>query len=270
MAADGLDGLAFSGHKMYAPFGAGGLILRKGLRPAGNAAFEAARESGDENVAGVAALGKAIDLLERIGMDIVHEEELKLTRTALRELGAVPGVRIHGIADPDSPRIARRLGVISFEMRHIPHNLLAKELAETAGFGVRTGCHCAQILVKRLLRINPVREAVANLGMKLVPRITRSVLPGLARISFGLENSPDDVRRLAWALEKISGRRFSLVTQLLANTHNATPFLSDTKTRRRMREAIEREASSVFGTVIPPSQKDTQRVGNQIARSATV
>ena len=75
MAADGLDGLAFSGHKMYAPFGAGGLILRKGLWPSGNAAFEAARESGDENVAGVAALGKAIDLLERIGMDIVHEEE---------------------------------------------------------------------------------------------------------------------------------------------------------------------------------------------------
>ena len=91
MAADGIDGLAFSGHKMYAPFGAGGLILRKGLWPAGDAAFEAARESGDENVAGVAALGKAIDLLERIGMDVVHEEELKLTRTALRELAAVPG-----------------------------------------------------------------------------------------------------------------------------------------------------------------------------------
>ena len=130
-----------------------------------------------------------------------------MTQTALRELAAVPGVRIYGIADPDSPRIARRLGVISFELKHVPHNLLAEELAETAGFGVRTGCHCAHILVKRLLRMHPVREALANLGMKLIPRITSSLLPGLARVSFGLENSQADVRRLARALEKISGRR---------------------------------------------------------------
>jgi hypothetical protein len=182
-------------------------------------------------------------------MDIVHEEELQLTRTALRELWAVPGVRIHGIADPDSPRIARRLGVISFELKHVPHNLLAQELAETAGFGVRTGCHCAHILVKRLLRMHPAREAVANLGMKLVPQITSSVLPGLVRVSFGLENSAADVHRLARALEKISGQRSSFVTRFLAKTHNAMPILTDTKTRRRMREAIEREAFSVFGTV---------------------
>ena len=223
MAADGLDGLAFSGHKMYAPFGAGGLILRKGLWPAGNAAFEAARESGDENVAGVAALGKAIDLLERIGMDVVREEELRLTRMALRELSAVPGVRLTGVADPDSPRVARRLGVISFGLKLVPHNRVAEELAETAGIGVRTGCHCAHILVKRLLRMHPAREALSSFGMKFVPRITRSILPGLVRVSFALENDEADVRRLAGALEKIAGRRRSLVARLLAKTHNAAP-----------------------------------------------
>jgi len=247
MAADGIDGLAFSGHKMYAPFGAGGLILRKGLWPAGDAGFRAARASGDENVAGVAAIGKAIDLLERIGMDIVHEEELRLTRAALRELASVPGVQIRGIADPDSPRIARRLGVLSFGLTHVPHNLAARELAETAGIGVRTGCHCAHLLVKRLLRMPPAREALSNLGMMFVPRFTKSLLPGLVRASFGLSNDDADVRRLALALDHISGRRPSLITRLLAKTRNAAPALPATETRRRMRAAAERDSSAVYG-----------------------
>jgi selenocysteine lyase/cysteine desulfurase len=242
MAADGIDVLAFSGHKMYAPFGTGGLILRRGLWRAGDEAFQAARESGDENVTGVAALGKAIDLLERIGMDVVHEEELKLTRMALRELASVPGVRIYGIVEPDSPRIARRLGVISFGLRHVPHNLAAEELAETAGFGVRTGCHCAHILVKRLLRIHPAREALSNLGLMFAPRITASFLPGLVRVSLGLENEEADIRRLAHALHGISGRRPDFVSRLLAKTRNATPFLPNTETLRRIRAAVDRDA----------------------------
>jgi len=259
MALDGLDGLAFSGHKMYAPFGSGGLILKKGVWPAGTAAFETARESGDENVTGVAALGKAIDLLGRIGMDVVREEEMDLTRTALRELAAVPGVRLYGVADPDSPRLTRRLGVISFELRNVPHNLAAVELAETAGIGARTGCHCAHLLVKRLLRIQPAREALANLGMKLAPRFTKSLLPGLVRVSFGLENDEADVRRLTLALEKAVGLRPSLVTRLLAKTHNAAPVLPNTEARRRMREAMEREASSVYGATPAGFTEDRSR-----------
>jgi len=259
MAADDLDGLAFSGHKMYAPFGAGGLILRKGLWPAGDAALEAARESGEENVTGIAALGKAIDLLERIGMDVVRDEEMRLTRTALKELSAVPGLRLYGVSDPGSPRLARRLGVISFELENVPHNLAAMELAETAGIGVRTGCFCAHLLVKRLMRIHPAREVLADLGLKLFPGITKSLLPGLIRVSFGLANDEADVLRLSLALEKIAARRRPLVARLLARTHNAAPAGPDTGTRRRLREAVEREASSVYGTAPAGPAEDRQR-----------
>ena len=259
MAAEGLDGLAFSGHKMYAPFGSGGLILRKGLWPAGNRAFEAACESGDENIAGIAALGKAIDLLERIGMDVIREEEQRLTRAALRELAAVPGIRLYGIADPYSPRIARRLGVISFGLKHVPYNLAAQELAETAGLGVRTGCFCAHILVKRLMGIHPAREALSNLGLKFAPRLTKSVLPGLVRVSFGLGNEESDVRRLARALARIAGRRPSPAMRLVAKLHNATPNLPSTETRRRMREAMERQALSVFSGAPAASERDRRR-----------
>jgi hypothetical protein len=154
----------------------------------------------------------------------------------------VPGLRIFGIADPDSPRVARRLGVISFGLKHVPHNLAAEELAETAGLGVRTGCHCAHILVKRLLRIHPVREALSNLGLMFAPRITKSFLPGLVRISLGLENDEADIHRLALALYRIATRRPSLVTRLLAKTRNATPFLPNTETLRRIRADAERDA----------------------------
>ncbi len=246
MAADGIDGLAFSGHKMYAPFGTGGLVLRRELCPAGDAAFDAVRDSGDENVAGVAALGKAIDLLERIGMDVVQKEEMKLTRSALRELAAVPGLQVYGIADPYSPRISRRLGVISFGLTRVPHNLAAEELAERAGIGVRTGCHCAHILVKRLLGIHRVREALSNLGLSLAPRIIKPLLPGLIRVSFGLENDESEIRRLTLALKEIACRRRSFTLRLLAKNHNASPALADTETCRRMRTAIAKEASSVY------------------------
>jgi selenocysteine lyase/cysteine desulfurase len=231
---------------MYAPFGAGGLVLRKGLWPAGDEAFEATRASGDENVVGLAALGKALDLLQRVGMDVVREEEERLTRTALRKLASVAGVQVYGIKDPDSPRLARRLGVISFGLKRVPHNLAAEELAET-GIGVRTGCHCAHLLVKRLLGIPPAREALANFGSRLAPRITKSLLPGLVRVSLGLENDEADVRRLALALEKITRRRSSVVERLLAKTHNAAPVLPATETRRRMRAAIERDVAAVYG-----------------------
>lgn len=169
----------------------------------------------------------------------------------------MPAVQLYGVAGPDSPRLARRLGVISFGLKNVPHNLAAAELAETAGIGVRTGCHCAHILVKRLLHIHALREALSNLGMRFAPRITRSLLPGLVRVSFVLENDEADVRRLVVALEKIAGRRPSLITRLLAATHNAAPVLPDTETRRRMRTAMEREASSVCG--IAPARHTEDR-----------
>lgn len=250
MEAAGLDGLAFSGHKMYAPFGSGGLILRKGLIPAESGEWEAIRRSGEENTVGVAALGKAIDLLQRVGMDVIREEERALTRTALRRLSAVPGLRVYGIASPDSPRLRQRGGVISFGLKHVPHNLVAENLAEVGGIGVRNGCFCAHILVKRLLHIHPFREAAADLGLKVAPRMIRPLLPGLVRVSFGIENDEGDIRRLVATLQRIASRRPSPVARLLARTHNATPFVPGTAALGWMRQETERAACLVFRTAV--------------------
>jgi selenocysteine lyase/cysteine desulfurase len=247
METDDIDFLAFSGHKMYAPFGTGGLVARKGLLRTGSKELEMVRASGEENAAGIAALGKAVDLLERVGMDVVREEEQRLTRKALRDLAAVPGIEIYGLKDPNSPRFERKGGVISFGMKRMPHNLVAEKLAEEGGIGVRNGCFCAHILVKRLLGIHPVREALANVGLRLSPRLTKSLLPGLVRVSFGIENDERDIGRLVTSLKKIAAEPVCLMDRLLARTHNATPVVPDTDIRRRMRAFAERDIENVFG-----------------------
>ena len=107
MAEDGIDYLAFSGHKMYAPFGSGALIVKKGTLTFDPTELEQIKASGEENVVGVAAMGKAMTLLERIGLDVIQDEERALTQRALRGLTNIPDIEIFGLHDPDSPEFHR-------------------------------------------------------------------------------------------------------------------------------------------------------------------
>jgi hypothetical protein len=129
----------------------------------------------------------------------------------------------------------------------MPHNLVAGKLAEEGGIGVRNGCFCAHILIKRLFGIHPIREALANAGLRLAPRLTKSMLPGLVRISFGIENDERDVGRLVTSLKRIAAEPVCLMDRLLARTHNATPVVADTDIRWRVRELVERDIRNVFG-----------------------
>ncbi len=91
MAGCGIDYLAFSAHKVYAPFGTGVLVARKGLLNFSPAELALIHSSGEENVGGIAALGKALVLLQRIGLDVIQEEEQALTGRALRGLAQDSG-----------------------------------------------------------------------------------------------------------------------------------------------------------------------------------
>ena len=162
MAGWGIDYLAFSAHKVYAPFGTGVLLARKGLLSFGSAELALIRSSGEENVGGIAALGKALVLLQRIGLDVIQEEEQALTGRALAGLAQIPGLTIYGIKDPDSPRFARKGGVIAFDLKGILPSRVAKALAERGGIGVRYGCHCAHLLIKRLVGITPLLERLSG------------------------------------------------------------------------------------------------------------
>jgi selenocysteine lyase/cysteine desulfurase len=246
MEGCGIDYLAFSAHKVYAPFGSGGLVVRKGLFSFSPVELERIQSSGEENVGGIAALGKALVLLQRIGLDVIQEEEQALTRRALRGLAQIPGLKVYGIQDPDSPRFPQKGGVIVFSLKDVPHNLAAKELAEQGGIGVRDGCHCAHLLVKRLLKIHPLRARAADLGLILFPQFTSVVLPGLVRVSLGIENDEEGVDTLIRVLGQIARQPRAWMDRLLASMYNGTPFLPQTDVQRQMNDFARAAAQGVY------------------------
>jgi len=92
----GIDYLAFSAHKVYAPFGCGVLIVKKGILNFSSDELEQITLSGEENTIGIAALGKALFLLQRIGLDLIQKEEQELTSKALNGLSQIRGLKIYG------------------------------------------------------------------------------------------------------------------------------------------------------------------------------
>ena len=202
MASCGIDYLAFSAHKVYAPFGCGVLVARKGLLGFNLEEQELIRLSGEENTGGIAALGKSLLLLQRIGMDLIHQEEQALTSRMLRGMAGIPGIKIFGIKDPDLPEFSQKIGVIVFTLSKMMSNRTATELALQSGIGVRYGCHCAHIIIKRLLKLPPALESFQKLIQILLPKLR---LPGVVRVSLSLANTDEDVDNLIRALKKIAG-----------------------------------------------------------------
>jgi selenocysteine lyase/cysteine desulfurase len=201
MQATGIDYLVFSGHKIYAPFGTGVLVARKGRLQFTPLEMGQIHASGEENVGGIAALGEALSLMARIGWDTIQKEEHVLTRYALTCLATLPSVRVYGIKDPESPRFARKGGVILFGMKGMLPHRVARSLAEQGGVGVRSGCHCAHLAIKRLLHVPAWAERIQWL-MLSVARHMR--LPGLVRMSLGLQNTELDVDAFVDTLKRMT------------------------------------------------------------------
>ncbi len=247
MSEDAIDYLAFSAHKMYAPFGSGGLLVRKGQLALDEAEREAIQSSGEENVAGIAALGEAIELLERIGMDAIMADERKLTCRALAGMASVPGLRVYGVASECSERFARKGGVVCFELAGVPHNLAAQLLAEQGGIGVRNGCFCVNMYVKQLLGVGRLKNAVAHSGLQIAPGLAQKLLVGLVRVSFGIANTEEHVDRLIETLRSVAATKPGLLSRALATIHFGTPALPNTETGRRIERLVQETVAAVYG-----------------------
>jgi len=159
----GCDFFAFSGHKMLGPTGIGVLWVRKSVlqtmnpfHGGGDMIREVHKyettwndlpykfEAGTPNIADVIGFGAAIDYLTKIGMDNVRQHEIELTKYALDEFSKVPGLQIYGTKD-----ITKRGGVISFNFADVhPHDVA--QIIDGEGIALRSGHHCAQVLMERL------------------------------------------------------------------------------------------------------------------------
>ncbi|MCY6356539.1 aminotransferase class V-fold PLP-dependent enzyme [Clostridium sp. ZS2-4] len=206
-----LDYLVFSAHKMYAPFGTGVLIGSKddfnNIPPdySGGGTIDIVThdyikwaetpikdEAGSPNVIGVVALAIAIETLTEIGMKNIENHEKALTKYALDKLRKIPDINIYC----DESSLEERIGVISFNIKDIYHEVLAKILSYEGGIAARNGCFCAHPYIQKLL--NMTTEEVIH-------RIETGIRkPGMVRISFGLYNTTKEIDNLIYILNKVA------------------------------------------------------------------
>jgi selenocysteine lyase/cysteine desulfurase len=212
----GPDFIAFSGHKLYAPYGAGALIGPRAVFEtgdpflAGGGAVDLVdldeviwtepperEEAGSPNVIGAVAFGAALDELDRIGWEAIGRHEATLSAQLHQGLRAIDGV--HVLGPVTGPGVAT-LSVAAFTVEGQHHGLVAARLSAEFGIGVRHGCFCAHPYLLRLLGVGPAGVAEARAA---VLRGDRTGIPGAVRASCGLGTSGDDVEALLRALETI-------------------------------------------------------------------
>ncbi len=218
-----IDYLAFSAHKMYAPFGIGVLVTDRSVFEHGDPDYvgggtvdivdlESAywkdlperEEAGTPDIVGVVALAKVVKVIEEVGFESIIEHETELTAYALRKLNNMPEVLIYGDKDPGNAH--NRLGVISLNVKGMDHALVSAILSYEGGIGVRNGCFCAHPYVKSLLGVTP--EQTKEVEKHILAR-DRSTIPGTFRISFGLYNTKDEIERFCNVLGTVINRKYN-------------------------------------------------------------
>lgn len=238
-----IDYLALSGHKVYAPFGSGLLVAKKGMLQPDSERVKSAIASGEENAGGIAALGKALLLLNSIGYDIISNEEEILTKKALTGMKQIPDIKIYGIKETHHSELNQKIGVISFDIKNIPAGRVARKLSLHAGIGTRYGCHCAHIIIKYLLDFTPFLERIQRFVVLMVPPLK---LQGLTRVSFGIYNTTEDIDRLLFELHRISKRENY---QKKDKKQNAYPPSS--KEMKMVEEQIKNDIKMIINKILP-------------------
>lgn len=207
-----IDYLAFSAHKMYAPFGSGVLIGHKKLFQQGQPFCTGGGtvnlvthelidwgdspqkdEAGSPNVIGVVALVAAVRTLIRMDMKALYEHEKCLIDYAIKGLKTIPGIRLYG----ETGGTEKRVSLVSFTAEGLHHRRVSEVLSGEAGIAVRSGLFCAHPYVQKLL-------CLTKEDLEYCHEHLDDPLPGLVRISFGLYNNCREVDvfldTLAWVM----------------------------------------------------------------------
>ncbi|MFF8385498.1 aminotransferase class V-fold PLP-dependent enzyme [Streptomyces kanasensis] len=226
-----VDWVAFSGHKLYAPFGTGVLAGRADwLREAepylagGGASRRVARradggvdvdwhttaarhEAGSPNVIGAYAVASACTALTEAGFDALVARECELITRVRQGLADVPQVRVLSLFGDDAPRV----GVLSFVVEGWNSSHFAAALSAEYGIGVRDGLFCAHPLVRTLLGGAPQEPGAC--GAPEAGPGERSL--NAIRVSFGAGTPDEHVERFVRAVRELvrDGARWSYRTE---------------------------------------------------------
>ncbi|MEQ8764782.1 MAG: aminotransferase class V-fold PLP-dependent enzyme [Planctomycetota bacterium] len=217
-----IDLLCFSGHKIYAPGSPGVLVTRRSLFD-GNEPCEMGggivdhvfvddyivaqslperEEAGTPDIVGAIELAAALEVLDRIGMDLLEKEEDKLIRTTIDALEAMPEVTVYGVICPNA---VHRVGCVTFNIVDIEHGLTAAILNDYHNVAVRNECFCAHPYVKDMITLDLERR-LDDLDEDEIEAIAEQS-KGMVRASFGLYSTEQDVERLVTGVRDIIARR---------------------------------------------------------------
>jgi selenocysteine lyase/cysteine desulfurase len=207
LAESGVDYLAFSGHKLYAPYGAGVLVGRRDwleaappylagggavreVRLGGTewAAAPARHEAGTPNVIGAVALAAACRAVAALGPEAVSAHESALVGRLTDGLALIEGVRtlrLWPTAAGGESTETDRIGVVTFTVDGYPAALVAQYLSAEHGVGVRDGRFCAHPLLARFAADGVTADGAG------------------VRASLGLGSRAEDVDRLLAALASL-------------------------------------------------------------------
>ncbi len=211
LAASDLDYIAFSGHKLYAPYGAGALIGRRDWLDAapaylagGGAVREvtvastawatapARHEAGTPNVLGAAALAKACETLAALSEARVEQHEAALRSRLLAGLDRHAQISVLRIWEDSADAV----GVVAFTVAGYDAGLVAACLSAEHAIGVRDGRFCAHPLLARL-GLGPDGAVRASFGVGSTAAHVDRLLAALDRL---LSQGPD------WSYERVDGR----------------------------------------------------------------
>ncbi len=226
-----VDWVAFSGHKLYAPFGSGVLAGRADWLQAaepylagGGASRKVARradggvdvdwhttaarhEAGSPNVIGVYSIASACKALTEAGFDSLVAREQELVSRVRAGLAEVPEVQVLSLFGDDAPRV----GVISFVVRGWNSSHFAAALSAEYGIGVRDGLFCAHPLVRTLLGSDP--QDPGECGAPEAEPGERSL--NAIRVSFGAGTPDEHIERFLRAVSELvrEGARWNYRTE---------------------------------------------------------
>ncbi|MFF3352161.1 aminotransferase class V-fold PLP-dependent enzyme [Streptomyces sp. NPDC002917] len=214
-----VDWVAFSGHKLYAPFGSGVLAGRADwLQDAepylagGGASRKVARrtdggvdvewhstaarhEAGSPNVIGVYSIASACKALTEAGFERLVAREQQLVTRVREGLAEVPQVKVLSLFGDDAPRV----GVISFVVEGWNSSHFAAALSAEYGIGVRDGLFCAHPLVRTLLGSDP--QDPGECGAPEAEPGERSL--NAIRVSFGAGTPDEHIERFVRAVKEL-------------------------------------------------------------------
>ena len=153
-------------------------------------------------------LAAAMDVLDRISMELLRDEETQLINSALDQLMKIEDVVIYGETDTE---LCDRVASISFNITGLDHGLVAAVLNDYFNVAVRNDCFCAHPYVKEMI-MDDLLDYIESVDMEDIEQVYH-LKRGMVRASFALYSTEEDVAALINAVKDIASRKDYYLSQ---------------------------------------------------------